>query len=181
MRSLMLAALYAAAVVAIPHATLAAPDGVDEGHDHAAHDHAAHEGHSHDEKGPHGGALFALGKEEYHAELVLDEERDQVTVVLLDGAAKEQVALQEPHVLVNVRGGGAPRQYKLTPIYAAGTNSGPTAMYAAVGKTLMNDLHSHSAVAKLAVRIAGKPYSATLHHDHDEHDHDGHNHSGHKH
>jgi hypothetical protein len=168
MRSLMLAALYATAVVAIPDAAFAAPAGVHEGHDHAAH-----EGHSHDEKGPHGGAIFALGNEEYHAELVLDEERNQVTVVLLDGAAKEQVALQEPHMLVNVRGGGAPRQYKLTPIYPEGQTAGPTAMYAAVGKTLMNDLHSHSAVAKLAVRIAGKPYSTSLHHDHD--------HSGHKH
>jgi len=178
MRSLIIAALYATAVVAIPHTVLAAPEAVHEGHDHAAHEDGGHEGHSHDEEGPHGGALFALGNEEYHAELVLDEKQSQVTIVLLDGAAKEQVAIEAPHLLVNVRGGGAPRQYKLSPLYPEGQTTGPTAMYAAVGKTLMDDLHSHNAVAKLVVRLAGKPYSATLHHDHDHGDHD---HSGHKH
>ncbi len=168
MRSLFLAALYTTAVIAIPYAAGAAPQGVHEGHDHAAH-----EGHDHDEKGPHGGDLFVLGNEAYHAELVLDEERDQVTVVLLDATAKQPVAIQEPHMLVNVRGGGAPRQHKLSPLYSEGQTTGPTAMYAAVGKQLMNDLHSPGAVAKLAVRIAGKPYSTSLHHDHD---HSGHNH-----
>ncbi|QDV75217.1 hypothetical protein [Botrimarina mediterranea] len=165
MRSLLFIALYTTAVVAVPHGVLSAP-GVYEDHDHAAH-----EGHRHDEEGPHGGVLFALGNEEYHAELVFDEERNQVTVVVLDSAAKGQIALQEPHMLINVRGGGAPRQHKLTPLYADGQNAGPTAMYAAVGKTLMNDLHSHNAVAKLALRIAGKPYSTTLHHDHSGHQH----------
>ena len=177
MRSLLLAALYATAVVAIPHYAFAAPEGVHEGHDHAAHDHSEEGGeHDHEEEGPNGGQLIELGKEEYHAELVLDEKKNQVTIVLLDAAAKQQIAIQEPHILINVRGGGEPRQYKLGPLYPEGQTTGPTAMYAAVGKQLMDDLHSESAVAKLAVRIAGKPYSATLSHDHSGHDHAGHDH-----
>jgi hypothetical protein len=168
MRSLILAALCALAVVALPGAVLAAPPVGHEGHDHAAH---GHDAHSHDDVGPHGGVLFELGKEQYHAELVLNEERNQVTVVLLDAAAKQSIAIEEPHLLVNVRGSDAPRQYKLSPIYGEGQTTGPTAMYAAVGKPLMDDLHSHIAVAKLAVRIAGKPYSTSLHHDHSGHVH----------
>lgn len=146
---------------------------------HAGHDHAAHD---HDAPGPHGGTLVTLGDEEFHAELVLDEEKNQVTVVLLDGAAKKLVPLAEPHLLVNVRGAGKPRQHKLAPLYAEGQQGGPTAMYASVSEPLMDDLHSHDAEAKLVVRIGGKQYTASLHHDHEGHDHgdhEGHDHDGH--
>lgn len=167
MRSLVLPALYACLAVAASQAAAAAPVGAHEGRgpaNHADHDHSA--------AGPHGGVLLVLGKEDYHAELVLDEKKNQVTVVLLDGAAKQPVAINEPQLLVNVQGGGHARQYKLKPLYADGQISGPTAMYVTVSKPLMDDLHSHSVTAKLAVRIAGKPYSTTLHHDHQGHGHD---------
>lgn len=146
---------------------------------HAGHDHAEHD---HDAPGPHGGSLFPLGDEKYHAELVLDEEKNQVTVVLLDSAAKQLVPLAEPYLVVNVRGDGKPRQHKLLPVYSDGQHAGPTAMYALVGKPLMDDLHSHDAVAKLVVRIASKQYVATLHHDHGDHEgHEDHEHSDHDH
>ncbi|TWT92869.1 hypothetical protein Pla108_40090 [Botrimarina colliarenosi] len=171
MRLFIAAALLSAVVHALPTRVAAAPGQAQAGHDHAAHDHAAHD---HAEAGPHGGALFELGAEAYHAELVLDEKMDQVTVVLLDSAASRQVAISEPYLLVNVRGGGKPRQYRLAPLYAQGKPaSGPTAMYALVSKPLMGDLHRHDASAKLVVRVAGKPYSTSLEHDHD---HSGHNH-----
>jgi YHS domain-containing protein len=45
--------------------------------------------HDHPETGPHGGPLAEWGKEEYHAELVIDRAGKQATVYILDGTAKK--------------------------------------------------------------------------------------------
>lgn len=57
----------------------------------ADHDHAHH--HSHGEKGPHGGALVALGDDAAHLEIVLDAESGKVTAYVLDGAAQNPVVI----------------------------------------------------------------------------------------
>jgi hypothetical protein len=44
--------------------------------------------HDHDEFGPHGGPLAEWGKEEYHAEFIVDAGKKQVTIFVLDGTAK---------------------------------------------------------------------------------------------
>lgn len=162
MRLMISAALYAGLVACYPLATSAAP---------ALHDGQSHEAHDHAEKGPHGGAIFAMGDEDYHIELVLDEKRGQVTIVLLDSAAKQLVAIEEPHMLVNVRSAGQPQQFKLVPLYPEGQSGGPAAMYAIVSPELMQAIHSHNAVVRVVVKIAGKAYSASLHHDHGGHSH----------
>lgn len=169
MRFLLVPALYAAITT-----FMAAPATAEEGHDHAGHDHGAHAAHEHPTEGPRGGALLELGKEEYHAELLLDEKTNQVTVVLLDSSATKDVAIDTPHLLVNVKDRRKPRQYKLTPLYPEGqAPTGPTAMFALVSPELMADLHSHDVEAKLNVAIGKKSFTAPLHHDHD---HEGHNH-----
>ena len=59
---------------------------------HEDHDQAdGHDGHAHPEHGPNGGELFELGAEEYHAELLHDDDAQTVTINLLDSAAKEAV------------------------------------------------------------------------------------------
>lgn len=69
-------------------------------HDHD-HDHDSKEGghhHAHGEKGPHGGALVALGEEAAHVEIVLDAETGKLTAYVLDGAGKEAVAIKQPEI-----------------------------------------------------------------------------------
>lgn len=71
-----------------PKADPVAKAGSDDGDDHHHHH------HSHGEKGPHGGALVAIGDDAAHLEVVLDAETGKVTVYVLDAAAKEAVAIQ---------------------------------------------------------------------------------------
>lgn len=63
-----------------------------------AGDHDGEEGHhhhhSHGEKGPHNGALVAIGEDAAHLEVVLDAETGKVTVYILDGEAKNPIPLK---------------------------------------------------------------------------------------
>jgi hypothetical protein len=63
-------------------------------HDADDHDHGHHH-HHHNEKGPHGGALVAIGEEAAHLEFVLDGETGKLTAYVLDGDAEKAVAVKQ--------------------------------------------------------------------------------------
>lgn len=69
-----------------------AATGKGKGADHD-HDHDHHH-HHHAEKGPHGGALVAIGEDAAHLEVVLDAESGKVTAYVLDGEAQNPVAIK---------------------------------------------------------------------------------------
>jgi hypothetical protein len=74
-------------------ATTAAAHGADHDHDHDhGHDHGHHD---HAEKGPHGGALAAVGEEDAHLEFVLDADSGTLKAYVLDGDADEAVAIKQ--------------------------------------------------------------------------------------
>jgi hypothetical protein len=60
------------------------------------HDHAHH--HHHAEKGPHGGALVAIGEDDAHLEFVLDADSGKLTAYVLDGAAEKPVAIKQANL-----------------------------------------------------------------------------------
>jgi hypothetical protein len=60
----------------------------DEDHDHDHH-------HHHAEKGPHGGALVAIGEDDAHLEFVLDADTGTLTAYVLDGAAEKPVRIKQ--------------------------------------------------------------------------------------
>src|SRR5438045_6213064 len=60
----------------------------DEDHDHDHH-------HHHADKGPHGGALVAIGEDDAHLEFVLDADTGKLTAYVLDGAAEKPVAIKQ--------------------------------------------------------------------------------------
>jgi hypothetical protein len=66
-------------------------DPVSKGDDHDDH---GHPHHSHGKKGPHNGALVAIGEDAAHLEVVLDAETGKVTVYVLDGEAKNAVPIK---------------------------------------------------------------------------------------
>ena len=69
----------------------AKPEGDDDhDHDHGHHHHA--------EKGPHGGALVAIGQDDAHLELVLDAETGTLTAYVLDGHAEKAVAIKQKNL-----------------------------------------------------------------------------------
>src|SRR5690606_30025752 len=70
----------------------------------------ASEGHDHDHpsEGPHHGQLIELGNEEFHAEIVVEDAKNLITIYLLDGAAKNSVASDEQELVMNVVVNGTP-------------------------------------------------------------------------
>ena len=74
----------------------------------------AHDDHSHDEHahGPHEGAIVELPGER-HAEWVVDEKTDTVTVYILDEELKNEVPIAAEKVTISVSTGGQTKTYDL--------------------------------------------------------------------
>lgn len=131
----------------------------------------AAEPHAHGHKGPHKGMVLELGADEYHAELVDDHKSNTVTVYLLDGQAKNAVAIDTKEVVINVRKDGKGEQYRLAASPQEGDAAGTASRFSTTDKKLCDRLHGH-VDARLRVSINGKSYNAKIPHDHDhEHEH----------
>src|SRR5262245_48383136 len=66
-------------------------------HDHD-HDHGHH--HHHAEKGPHDGALVAIGEDDAHLEFVLEADSGTLKAYVLDGDADEAVAIKQANLQI---------------------------------------------------------------------------------
>jgi hypothetical protein len=64
-------------------------------HDDDDHDHDHDHHHHHAEKGPHGGALVAIGQDDAHVEIVLDADTGALKAYVLDGEAEKPVAIKQ--------------------------------------------------------------------------------------
>lgn len=149
------------------------------GHDdHAEHDHGEHAGHAHPTEGPHGGHLIELGNEEYHAELLHDENTHTVTIHLLDGPAKQTVAVPLTEIALQLFQDGQFVKYTLKPVSAPGDPAGAASQFELVDEVLCDALcHEDETRGRLQITIDGKPYAGTIEHtSHEGHDHEGHEH-----
>ncbi|MES2794147.1 MAG: hypothetical protein V4719_31325 [Planctomycetota bacterium] len=129
------------------------------------------EEHAHPEVGPHKGALIELGDEEYHAEILFDEDKDLVTIYLLDSAAKVAVASDAKEVVVNLKHDGKGVQFKLKAVPMKADPEGKASRYASKSAELMHAMHEKDAKPQLRVAIKGKTYSGKIE-PHDDHDHE---------
>jgi hypothetical protein len=73
-----------------------------EGHGDDDHDHDGDHHHHHAEKGPHGGALVAIGHDDAHVEIVLDADSGALKAYILDGEAEKPVAIKQEHLQLAV-------------------------------------------------------------------------------
>jgi len=131
-------------------------------------------GHAHPSKGPHGGPLIELGKEEYHAELVHDEKAGSVTIYVLDHEGKKPVAIDAKEVRINLKHDGKGEQFELTAEPQKGED-GKSSRFVSTDKELSEDLDHEGAEARLVLSIDGKSYTGQIKHE-DDHDHE----EGHK-
>ncbi len=135
----------------------------------AKEDHA----HEHATQGPHKGTLIELGEEEYHGEIVLDEKTHLVTVYLLGSNAKDPVAIEATEVVINLKHGDKPEQFKLKAAPLKTDPKSKSSRFAVKDEELVEDLHH--AQAQLRVKISGKSFMGKIalgDHDHDHADHD---------
>lgn len=162
--ALLAAAVFVGCGAPSPHGEATA----ERHHENDGHDHSAGE-HSH--IGPHNGHLIELGSnEEYHAELLHDEATHRVTIYILDGAAKTNVPISQPDLLINLVSGGAPKQYKLVAVTQANELPNMASCFQLEDEELCTALDAEDAKARLAVEINGKQFVGEIeHHKHDEH------------
>jgi hypothetical protein len=155
----------------------AAPAGTAGADDHGDHAHGegvehAHDEHVHPTEGPHHGKLVELGNESYHAEVVHDDESGTLMVYLLDSAAKNAVYSEASEIVINIRKGDQPLQFKPGGLKKDGQPEGKFSEYSLVEPELLKALQDKASTAKLSITIDGKPYSGEIPHgDHAAHDH----------
>jgi hypothetical protein len=137
---------------------------------------SAHTGHEHAAHGPHGGELVELGAETYHAELLHDAH--QVTIYILDGSARNSVAIDARELTVNLKHDGKPEQFKLPARPESTDPAGKSSRFELRSDDLARHVDDPAADARLVVMIEGTAYRGSLAHDHDHaHDQDhGHSH-----
>jgi hypothetical protein len=127
-------------------------------------------------EGPHGGQLVELGNEQYHAEIVHDDSAGTVTVYLLDAAAEKAVPIDAAELTINLKHAGKPEQFKLTASPDADDPPGRSSRFVSEDQELGEDLDREGADPRLVVTIEGKPYTASIEHDHDHGDEHHHEH-----
>jgi len=132
-----------------------------------------HAEHAHPSEGPHHGGLIELGNEEYHAELVHDEDAGSVTIYILDGAATTQVPIDAKEITINAKHDGKPEQFSLSASPDANDPQGKSSRFVSNDEELAHHLDEEGAEPRLVLSINGKSYRGTIAHDHD---HEGHDH-----
>ena len=128
---------------------------------------------SHPEEGPHHGALLELGDEEYHAEMVHDEDAKTVTVYILDSTAKKAVPIDAKTLTIVVRANGKTNPYELKASPIEGEADGKSSRFVSSDKAIDAAIDTEGAESQLQVTIQDTPYTVKIaEHDHDEHDHE---------
>jgi len=141
----------------------AAHEQLQDDHEHTHDD----DGHGHPSHGPHGGVLIELGNDEYHGELVHDEEAGTVTINVLDGSATQTLPIEASKVKINVVADGQPAQYSLAASPEESDPEGLSSRFVSSDEKLVGQLHEDGTVGTLVLTIKGKSYRGELAHDHD--------------
>ncbi len=138
-----------------------------------ADDHGhGHDEHGHPTEGPHHGVLVELGNEEYHAEIIHDDTTGIVTIYLMDGHAEKTVTTSATEVIINLKHGDTPEQYKLFAQPEDGNPTGQTSRFSLTDKELAGHLDDAATAAKLNITIGDTPYSGAIPvEDHAKHGH----------
>lgn len=132
--------------------------------------------HDHPSEGPHHGTLVELGNEEYHAEVIHDEQ--SVTIYILDASATKSIAIDATELTINLTHDGSPQQFKLAASPDEGDADGKSSRFTLADAELVAHLDDDAAAPKLMVTIDGTAFRGEIKHDHEHagHDHAGHNH-----
>lgn len=128
--------------------------------------------HDHPTEGPHHGSLIELGNEEYHAELVHDEQTGAITVYILDSSAKRAVPIDATELTVNLSHDGQAEQFSLAASPESSDPPGQSSRFASSDAQLAEGLDHEDAQAQLVASINGKQFRGNISHDHDHEGHD---------
>lgn len=159
------------------HAELVHPHGHDDdAHHDGEADHDDGDDEAHHKDGPDGEA-HDKDEDGHHKNGDHDEtshEHAGITIYILDGAAKNAVAIEASDITLNLTHGGKPEQFKLAAKPQADDAEGKSSRFASAEKGLLEHFHEAEHVeGALVLSIGGKSFRGKLTHSHD----DGHGHS----
>ena len=123
-----------------------------------------HAEHAHPTEGPHGGDLIDLVNEEYHAELVHDEQGGTVTVYILDAEAKAAVPIDATELTINLKHDGQAEQFKLAASPDTNDPQGKSSRIVSSDAELDEDLEHEGAEPQLVATVNGKQYRGKIEH-----------------
>lgn len=119
------------------------------------------EAHVHPTEGPHGGPLAEWGDEKYHAELVLDAEKKQATVYVLDGHVEKAVPIEAKTITLTVQGEGSPVQIVLNADPQEKDGEGKSSRFSATNDKFGEKLDPEKINASAVIK--GTPYQGHFH------------------
>lgn len=124
----------------------------------------------HPEHGPHGGDLIELGKEAFHGELVHEE--SGASIYILDGSARESVAIEAEKLVVSLKHDGSVQSFDLPMNRQPEDPNEKSSRFTSSDENL-HTLLDAGAEGAVTIAIDGKSYTGKVSHDHD---HSGHDH-----
>jgi hypothetical protein len=119
--------------------------------------------------GPHDGELIEIGDEEYHAEMVHDNQT--VTIYVLDNKHEHSVPISAESITIKMVADNKPIQFKLAAKPQEGDPAGKTSRFESQQQALDLALDDEQAERELIIPIGGKTYQAKFVHFDDEHHH----------
>ena len=139
----------------------------EDNHGEKGHQHQPGDAKGHTHTGPSGGQLIVLGDDEYHAELLIDHEKGEATVHLLDRTGRTLLPIEQPEILLNLLIQNRPQQVTL---FARPTETDPPGLSARFVGSSEILRQERPLAGRLSVEIHGKPYTGQLAHDDRDHD-----------
>jgi hypothetical protein len=137
--------------------------------DHNGHEASHSDGtgaNDHTHEGPNGGRLIVLGDENYHAELVIDHEKAEATVRVLDRSGRKPVCVDQSEITLNVHCDGRPHQIKLVAVDASDLPTNTRCCFRGTSDVLRGDCQLGG---RLNIVIRGKPYTGRVAHHEGDH------------
>lgn len=127
-------------------------------------------GHQH-VHGPHDGELIEIGEEEYHAEMIHDDQTGTVTIYVLDGAHEKSVPIEADAITIKMVVNATPVEFKLAAKPQETDPTGKASRFETQEQALGMALDNEQAERELVIPIGEKTYHAKFAHFEDEHRH----------
>lgn len=179
-------ALIAAFAMIVTGCTSGDSEFTEVSHDESEVGHEDHNGHGHGAHGPNGGDIVEVGNEEFHAEVVVDEEEHRIDVFILGSDAKTAKPIAASEISINFKHGDEIEEFKLAASALDGEAEGQASKFTITDEELFEELHEHPEGATLNFSDGDQALTGTVIHSHD-HGHGGshghgdadHGHEGH--
>ena len=167
-------ALTAAFALVLTGCTDSSSEFTEVSHDESEVRHDDHSGHGHGAHGPNGGEIVEVGNEEFHAEVVVDEDTHRIDVFVLGSDAKTAKPIDATEISVSFKHGDEVEDFKLAAAALDGEAEGQSSKFTLTSEELFEELHEHSEGATLSFTAGGESLSGTVTHSHDHGDEHGH-------